>query len=351
MIKVLMVGNSPYVKGGITSVISQIRGHKWESDGILLQFIPTYIDYCNVVKLFYFIISCIRIVFIFIVNKPQILYMHMSYKGSFYRKYFLHSLCKIWRIKAILHIHGSEFKDWYENCDKKIKLKVNKLLKDCKAVIVLGDEWKHRILEIEKETNTIILNNTVSVPDIKVEWNEKRCQVIFLGVLIKRKGVSDLIDAIEILKKQNKLSNIHFVIAGDGEEMEQLQKRVENLKLSDVVSFVGWVENSTKEDLIKNSQVMVLPSYNEGLPISVLEALSYGMPVIATDVGDMSVAVKDGYNGFLITPGDVDALSDSLFKINTRETFEKFSVNSKKMAEDVFSDNEYFRRLAKCFKE
>lgn len=96
---------------------------------------------------------------------------------------------------------------------------------------------------------------------------------------------------------------------------------------------------------LKNSQILVLPSYNEGLPIAVLEGMSYGMPIIATNVGDMAEAVHDNVNGYLIEPGDITHLAECLLKMLDKERYLDFSKESKRIAKEKFSDESYFRRI------
>lgn len=126
--------------------------------------------------------------------------------------------------------------------------------------------------------------------------------------------MADLIQAISLLKKEGWLNNIKFIIAGSGSEEESLKQQASELKVEPWIEFAGWTDGKAKERYLKESQALVLPSYNEGLPIAVLEAISYGLPVIATAVGDMAAAVREGENGFLIKPGDVSALADKIKK-------------------------------------
>lgn len=118
------------------------------------------------------------------------------------------------------------------------------------------------------------------------------------------------------------------------------------------IEFVGWTDGEAKEKYLKESQALVLPSYNEGLPIAVLEAIGYGLPIIATDVGDMSAAVKNGQNVFLIKPGDISALSDKIVRFcSDEEIYTKMSCESKKIAKEEFSDEKYFEKIRNCYQE
>lgn len=349
--KVLMLGNDPSVKGGITSVISQLLAHDWNSEGIDMKFIPTYVETNNVRKILFFAKALRRINKELKTNKPDVVHMHMSYKGSFTRKFFLHKLCKKNNIPDIIHLHGSEFKKWFDESDDKKKEQIQTLLKESAGFIVLGDKWNKAVKEIEPKTNTVVVNNTVHIPDYTVEWKQP-FTVLFMGVLIKRKGVADLINAIYLLNKENKLDNVRLVIAGSGAEEAELKAMCTQLGLDNYIEFAGWTAGEKKEKLFRESQMLVLPSYNEGLPIAILEAISCGMPVVATNVGDISSAVIDGENGYLIEPGDVLAIKQAIEKIVwDPEVFNKMVTASRQLAESGFSDEKYFSCINDLYKE
>ena len=308
-IKVLMVGNDPSVKGGITSVISQILSHDWNADNVKMKFIPTYIEANRFKQVVFFFNAYLQTAKEIRQNKPSVLHMHMSYKGSFVRKYMLYKLARKNNVPVMVHLHGSEFKKWYDTCSNSVKNKIKDLLSGSACFIVLGEKWNTIIKEIEPSANTGIIENTVHIPEKKAVWQDN-LSFLFLGVLIKRKGVYDLLNAIKKVKAE--IGDAEFIIAGTGSEMEKLKKQAEQLQIEDIVKFIGWVDGAKKKQLLEECQVMVLPSYNEGLPIAVLEAISYGMPVISTFVGDIPSAVHHGKNGFLISPGNTEALAENI---------------------------------------
>lgn len=349
MVKVLMCGNHPSNKGGMTSVISQIMSHDWKKDNIQLKFIPTFYPGNNVIKAMYFAVAYIKVLFALLFFRPDIVHMHMSYKGSFQRKYLIFKLCKRFKIKVIIHLHGSEFEKWFNSANYKTKKKVRYLLRESNAFLVLGEKWKSVINTIEPLANTIVVRNAIAIPDTMVQWNDAYCQILYLGVLIERKGLDDLLYALDILKVNNKLDGIKVAIAGSGSEEIRLKKICKQKKLEKYVTFYGWISGKEKERLIKDSQVMVLPSYNEGLPVSILEAISYGMPVVATDVGDVSAAVHNEQNGFIVSPGDIDALAQKLGEVSQKGYFIRMSRESRKIAQELFSEDVFFSILRECY--
>ena len=138
--KVLMCGNHPTNKGGMTSVISLIKNHNWEAENIEFDFLPTYMPGNKLKTMLYFAQAYMKVCFRFLTNKPDVFYTHMSYKGSFTRTKALHRLCKMFKIRDIIHLHGSEFQKWYESCDATKQSQISNLITDCDSFIVLGEK-------------------------------------------------------------------------------------------------------------------------------------------------------------------------------------------------------------------
>ena len=349
MIKVLMVGNDHSVKGGISSVISQILSHNWVDDGITMTFIPTYVEGGIIRKLLYFLNAYWEICNFIKHDRPNIVHIHMSYKGSFTRKFLIHKLCKKNNIPDIIHLHGSEFQKWYNEVGVNKRKRIRTLLQEANTFIVLGDKWNQIIKKIEPRTNTVVVSNTVHIPCDTVSWKEP-FKILYLGVLIKRKGVSDLLEAIKLLKEEFGGVNIKVVIAGSGTEEESLKKKSIELALENIIEFVGGADGEKKKNIILDCQMLVLPSYNEGLPMSILEAMSYGMPIVATDVGDIPSAVIDGVNGYLVKPGRIQDIADSIKRlVADRESYRLFSEASRKMAEEQFDEKFFFKTLRQIY--
>lgn len=102
-----------------------------------------------------------------------------------------------------------------------------------------------------------------------------------------------------------------FYLCGDG-DIEGINNEIDKLNISKWIAHVGWIDSNEKQEIYKNIAINVLPSYNEGLPMSILETMAYGIPSITTNIASIPEVVVDGVNGFLINPGDIDALSDKL---------------------------------------
>lgn len=347
-----MIGNHESVHGGITSVIKQILNHEWTEEKIDISFLPSYKGGNNVQKIIYFLGAVKEYKSILKKNSPDLVYVHMSHHGSFDRASVLQKIAKKYDIPTIVHLHGSEFKKYYDECSDKKRKAISGFFEDCGAVITLGTLWKQYIFSIAPKAKIHVLNNSIHIPQQTVTQEQDEVNVLFLGVLIQRKGVADLLRAVKKLVDEKKLEGVHvrFQIGGSGPEEETLKQYVKENHLESCVEFLGWVDGAKKKKALETNQIFILPSYNEGLPIAILEALSYGMPVIATNVGSIAEAVLEGDNGFLVTPGDVDGYANALQCLITdyplRQTMAK---NSRNLAEMKYDEKKYFAKLVEVF--
>lgn len=155
---------------------------------------------------------------------------------------------------------------------------------------------------------------------------------LYVGRLAPRKGLDYLLHALK------KTTNIQCVIVGDGPQREYLLSLRENLGLRERVIFTGYVPKKDLRHLYATADFFVLPSLAEGLPLVILEALASGTPVIASNVAGNSEIVLEGYNGLMVPPRDVEALSKSMRMLtNDVGLREKMSENAKRTVGERFS--------------
>src|SRR5437763_291119 len=128
---------------------------------------------------------------------------------------------------------------------------------------------------------------------------------LFLGHLEAAKGIYDLLDALAGVRSA--VPDVRLACAGDGDRIG-VARYAENLGIAEAVKFTGWVGPSGKRALLEHAAVFALPSYEEALPVSLIEAMSAGVPVVATPVGGIPEVVADNTSGFLVAPGDKGAL-------------------------------------------
>ncbi len=307
--KVLMAGN--YYKhhhpGGISAVIQY-----WESYIESLQYYPTYRLSNIVVRLWYFFSSYIRMAWKMAFDKDvEIVHLHTAADGSFWRKVQLTKLAKIFHKKVILHVHASRFKDFYNGVSEKRKIWIKEELKRVDKLIVLSESWRKWFESIGVASQKIeILHNITAyptkVPTAKID--DSKLHFLFMGEIGQRKGIFDVLRGLA-LHREELQNRIVFRIGGNKNE-DLLLKTIRDYQLDDFVHFEGWVSGQKKIELLNWADVFILPSFNEGLPISILEAMSYGLPVISTPVGGIPEVVRN--NGLLVTPGNDEEIIQAM---------------------------------------
>lgn len=310
--RVLMVGTDPDSRGGISSVI-----RLYAEAGLLgrLRFLASYTDGSLLKKLAFYGKFWLRYEWtLFSCPSIEIVHVHSASYGSFARKSLVILLAKLWGKRTITHIHGAEFAVFYDKSPAWKKWFIRSVLRSSDALVALSRQWKLELERISGNPNVWVLYNPTQMhPPVYEQENQSDASAampvnfLFMGRLGKRKGVYDIIESARHLKAEN----VRIQLYGDG-ELAEVQRRVRERGVQDKISVCGWIDGGRKDEVFRQANVLILPSYNEGLPISVLEAMSYGLPVVATDVGGISEAVEDGVSGYLMQPGDCAKLGQSI---------------------------------------
>ena len=275
--------------------------------------VTTVVDNGKVVKLFIFF----RAIFIFLVwmlfhNEIEIVHVHGASGLSFWRKSLFINMAKLFKKKIVLHMHGGGFADFSKDHKKSVRNTLDK----CDAVIALSEYWKDFFEEEFDYHKVTVVKNVIAKP-IFSKQDRKQFTLLFLGLIGSNKGIYDLLDVIDTHQEEFR-GDFILKVGGNG-EVEKLQELIAKKGISDIVNYEGWVSGDKKADLLNGADVYVLPSYKEGLPISILEAMSYSLPVISTRVGGIPEIIINGKNGFLINPGDKEALYESIIKLKNSE--------------------------------
>ncbi len=310
---VLFVGPNYQLRGGMASVLKIYFQNISE-----FNFLATYGKGNAFVNIFYFIKALIIFLWRMFTNRQiKIVHIHTACRGSFTRKSIIQLLSKMFGKKTILHIHGGEFKIYYKTAGSIKKRFILYTLKNADELAVLSDEWKVYFDALTGKKKSIIINNPVVLPEAAQKNSlSTPVNVLYLNHITEKKGIFDLIE----LFKRNKESykNIFKLnIAGNGDGLDKMKSLIVEYGLEELVEYKGWVSGQAKEDLLQQCNVFILPSYFEGLPMSILETMAISKPVIATNVGGIPRTVKPGENGWLFAPADVNALQNIFDEIKS----------------------------------
>lgn len=173
--------------------------------------------------------------------------------------------------------------------------------------------------------------------------------VAWAGRLVYVKGLFDLIECAEYVCKEH--PSISFLIAGQGPLMQPLRKLVKNRALEKKVIFAGQLDRENLRRHYQNSAIFALTSHVESFPTTVLEAMSCGVPVVATMAGDVPKVVKDGETGFLVPPKDPKAMAQRItYLLNDEDLRKKMGKASRKLMENEYSWNRISDKIIGCYK-
>jgi len=333
--KVLMIGTSRKTRGGITTVVNGYLSSNIK-DVFRIRYIATHRDGNYFVKIIYALSGYANFLLSLLVIRPDIFHFHVASRASFYRKTPLILLAYLLQKPIIYHLHGAEFMQFYNDESKTLKkFLIRSVLSKATVIIALSKQWRSNLLTIDETFPIQVLYNSIPIPDLeKGKDQDEKKKILFMGQLGKRKGVPELIAAAE--KLSHFRVDFRIILCGDG-NVPMWQEECSRKKLEDKFEFRGWVTGEEKDLLFKEADIYVLPSYNEGLPMSVLEAISYAIPVISTPIGGIPEAVVDGVNGFLVKPGDVESLAAKIGVLLEDDNLRKqFGEASRKIAEQKF---------------
>lgn len=333
--KILMIGvyykkNAP---GGMASVV-QYYEHYFEN----LKYISSWKLTHKLGRLYFAIFAYFKLLFLLIFDKNiKIVHIHTAADASFWRKSIFLSLSKGFNKKVLLHIHASRFKDFYYESSKKAKIKHT--LNKANKVIVLSQSWREWFIKIGiPSENVLVLNNITAKPDKQInKTKNNKINLLFLGEIGERKGVFDLLKSLSNNKDYFK-SKIFLKIGGNKNE-DKIKSTIISQGLEDFVFFEGWVSGRKKQELLNWAHIFILPSYNEGLPIAILEAMSYGCVIISSNVGGIPEVVFSKKNGIIVQPGNINQISEAiLYYTNNQDKISEGSLESLEIVKPFLPD-------------
>lgn len=309
-------------KGGMGSVLSIYEKYLPGA-----EFISTYPARTESSKILYFIKSIVKIIKLFSFNSQiKIVHIHCASKGSFIRKSIICLISKLYNKKTIMHMHGGGFKNFYHNGLNKYY--INFILKISDKIICLSDEWNDFFKNIIEEKKIIVLGNPVE--DFKnimnLDENNNLINMLFLGKICEEKGIYELIEYL-FTNTHFKENKIKLTIGGIG-NIDKLESIInDNIN----IKYVGWITKEEKLKYMSECNLLILPSHTEGLPISILEAMSAGKPIISTNVGGIPSIVKEKHNGWLLNVHELEKLGEIFTEIfNNNEIIREYGDNSYK---------------------
>jgi glycosyltransferase involved in cell wall biosynthesis len=346
--KIVMIGPGLNGNGGISSVVSTYK-QAGMFDRLEMSYLPTNSGGTVPNKLRTVLGSFFKFTALAIKKDALLLHVHAASRNSFYRKSLFILTAITIGVPYILHLHGGEFKVFYtKECGPLKRKFVSFIFARSAHVIALSDGWKQWLEDTLGLNNVVRIYNPVVIPTNALGTERTiNNRLLFLGRISRSKGVYDLLEAVSILVKRH--PRLTLLLGGDG-EIDQAVTTAKSIGIEQNMNLLGWVSGAEKERHLSESSVFVLPSYNEGLPMGALEAMAYGLPVIATPVGGIPEAISSGESGILVDPGDVTALAEAIESLlGDQEKRTAMGKAARSTAEKIFSADIILDQIADLY--
>lgn len=247
--------------------------------------------------------------------RPDLAHIHLSKRGSVVRKSIAVAILRLMRVPYIVHVHGGSLDRWVTRGGRWRVRAVRWILDPAEAVIAVAPTWARRLQTLVSPERIRVVYNPAPAPT--VHSSSDRSGLLFLGSLTAAKGAYVLVDALRVLREQGVV--VPAMLAGDG-DAEALRRYAAESGL-DAVHVPGWMPPGEASSALAASAAFCLPSFDEGLPMSLLEAMAAGTPCVATSVGGIPDVVQDGISGLLVDPGDVAGLAEALRRVFADDAF------------------------------
>jgi glycosyltransferase involved in cell wall biosynthesis len=285
--------------------------------------------------------------------RPDVVYLPLTSSPSFLgfvRDSLLMAPGLICRKKLVVHLHNGSYgyaqasglKGWF----------VRSVLNRIDLAIVLGPRLASVFNGMIPPSRIACIPNGVDDRPFAAARARRggaprpgpRRRLLFVGLMHRDKGFRDLIDAIPLVPEGE------FIFAGEWPSMAQekvVRALLRERGVEERANFVGVITGDAKYDLFLSADIFVLPSYYEGQPVVILEALAAGLPIVCTNCGAMEAAVHDGWNGFFVPPASPEALAKRLNElVRDSEARRAMGERSRRLYEENFTLSHFLERIS-----
>ena len=288
-----------------------------------------------------------RVIRFFASPGSKVVHLNTASRGSSYRHMFFAVFTRVFAVRYVIHLHGGGYRDFVASASPLVRLALCTFFERASRIVVLTPQWGEFVSEMIRRDEykiVVIANGTMRPPTGLVPKSDVP-SVIFVGRLTARKGVVDLLHALEISPV---LSSTRVQLIG-GQMDSQVERALTETQLN--VELTGELSNREVLSLVAQAWILVLPSMAENLPMSVLEAMSVGTPVVVSRVGGLPEIVTEA-EGKLFSPGDVSALSDALSTlVSDFDEVKRLGANCRRKWETQFSADVMITGLKEVWKD
>jgi glycosyltransferase involved in cell wall biosynthesis len=277
-------------------------------------------------------------------------HVNMAERLSLFRKSVIIVSCRALGVPVVLHLHAAQLHQSYRALPPPLQAVTRWVFSLPASCVVLGASARRFVIDELKvpAARVEVVNNGVPgpvKPPLRASAAQRVQRVLFVGNLSERKGVTDLLQALAV--PGTNTTRLQLTFAGGG-DVRQYQKKAVDLGVDGLVRFLGWADQSQVARLMHRADILVLPSYDEGLPLVILEALANGVAVVCTPVGEIPLTLTDGLNACFVEPGNSASIAAGLQKVlNEPEFRQHLGQNGRALYDQNFSLPRFFASVAR----
>lgn len=285
-----------------------------------------------------------------LLRRVDVVHINIAPRGSTWRKMLYQAVALALGKRTVLHLHGAGYDQYYAELSAPRQAVVRKFFARGTVAVALGDHWKRFMLsQLALPASKVVeIANGVPAVDLGEKPPNAVPSIVFLGEVGHRKGVDTLIDALARLSSTGLAWTA--TIGGNG-DLDAARAHARRVGVEDRVDFLGWVDETKVDELLRTADLLVLPSRAENQPVAILEAMARAVPVVATRIGGIPEQVLDGRSGLLVEPDAPDALAQALESlIRSPDLRLAFGKAGQQRFEELFSVASCAERFAQLYR-
>lgn len=251
-----------------------------------------------------------------LLGRLAVVHLNLAERGSVFRKAVLLAATKAVGGKVLLHLHAAQIVRFHTQTGPITRKILRTMFLSANHCVVLGETWRQWVIEtfgVRPENVTVVYNGVpATTQERRSRADHGTFELLFVGNLLERKGVKDLLLALASPALRDR--KLRLTMAGGG-AVEHFQAMAAELNIADRVVFTGWVSQADARHLMVDADTLILPAYDEGLPLVILEALASRTSVICTPVGSIPEVLTDRKNALFVTPGNIPEIAAAIAEL------------------------------------
>ncbi len=348
---VMFVAPDIQSRGGIAKVIENYQRSEFWEKYRCAQF-SSYRDWdSRYTRIAHSLWRYFVFVWTLIVSRPSVISIHTAESASYFRKLGYIILARLFAIPVVVHIHPASFYEFFMQGGALSRFAVVRGLNMSKNVVFLSQRAMDQLRPFFQDARMSVIPNPV---DLEVYEPRSRppakgnYRILFMGWIIKEKGVYDIVEVMpEVIAR---FPQAEFLFAGN-KEVERLKRMIEDRQLAQHAKVLGWVDGKEKLELLHTSRILLLPSYTEGVPNVLLEAMASGLPAITCPVGGIPSVFIEGENGYFVSPGNTKDLAARIMHLlENDEICDAISKCTGRRAKTIYSIEAVGSQLENVYK-